>query len=245
MSIVCQLVEYSRAPVVNGVIRDVKVVGHKSVKGYFYPQPVLVKAIPLYEGAPVHICHGDARDMRQRKRSQQSHFGHLANVHERPGCTGLWGDLHIKQSHCMAGMIAESDGRDFGLSHLTRSRMNQARTEVLEILEVDSVDLVDDPGTTVNLFESMEDEEMDLAEMEASQKAQAEQIKTLTEGQSKIVTLLEGLQPRELDEPKKRKRISALSQVTDDSEGEETTPTFGHSREDFARGLRGISGGPF
>ena len=244
MPITCQLVEYSRAPVVNGVITGVKIVGHKSVKGYFYPQPVLAKAIPLYEGAPVHILHGDSRDMKQRKRSHQSHFGHLANVHERPGCTGLWGDLHIRQAHPMAGMIAESDGRAFGLSHLTQSVINDTKTEVLEILEVDSVDLVDNPATTTNLFESTEEnEDMELKDMEgmaAAQKAQAEQIKALTEGQGKIVTLLEGLQKKPPAE--KAARVSILETIITDP-SKQPQPTYGHSRDDFAAGLRGISQG--
>ncbi len=242
MAVICQLWEYSRAPVKDGVIKGVKIIGTVSRRGRRYPQAMLARAVPKYENAPVYILHPTAREDRLGQRKHSSHFGHLANVHE--GVDGLFGDLHVKQCHGLAGTIAESDGRDFGLSHNANCLLSDDKTEVLDILRVDSVDLVDNPGTTENLFESMEDEEMDLAEMEASQKAQAEQIKTLTEGQSKIVTLLEGLQPRELDEPKKRKRISALSQVTDDSEGEETTPTFGHSREDFARGLRGISGGP-
>ena len=240
MSLICQLVEYSRAPVVKGVIKGVKVVGHKSVKGVFYPQPVLAEATQLYEGAPVHICHGDDREKKLRRRTHQSHFGHLANVHERPGCTGLFADLHIKQSHPMAGLIADSDGREFGLSHQVQARMNDAETEVLNILEVDSVDLVDNPATTANLFEGIED--MDLQEMEATQKAQAEQIKTIAEGQGEIKTLLEGLQPKPDAKPDpKGKRVSALEEVTDPEK--ETLPTFGHSHEAFGRGLRGISGG--
>ena len=241
MSLICQLVEYSRAPVVGGVIKGVKVVGNKSIKGVFYPQAVLAQAIPLYEGSPVHICHGDAREMKQRRRTHQSHFGHLANVHEQPGKTGLYADLHIKQSHCLAGMIAESDGREFGLSHQVQAETNVKKTEVLKILEVDSVDLVDNPATTQNLFEGIED--MDLAEMEATQKAQAAEIKTITEGQGKIMTLLEGLQPakaKPAPEPK-GSRITALEDVVDPEK--ETLPTFGHSRDAFAAGLRGVSGG--
>jgi len=237
MSVTCQLVEYSRVPVENGVIKGVKVVGHKSTKGLFYPQPVLKKAIPLYEGAPVHVLHGNSRDMRQRKRSHQSHFGHLSNVHERPGCTGLYADLHVKQSHPMAAAIAESDGLDFGLSHLTQGRVNQAKTEVLEIFEVDSVDLVDNPATTINLFESEGVDDMDLAELEAASKANADEIREIKEGQGKIVTLLESLQKQPDPKPG---RISAIEKRTD---GDETQPTFGHTHADFAAGLRGISGG--
>jgi hypothetical protein len=138
----------------------------------------------------------------------------------------------------MAGMIAESDGQEFGLSHLVQARKNAAKTEVIEILEVDSVDLVDNPATTTNLYEGVD--EMDLKEMEAAQKAQADQIKELTEGQGKIVTLLEGLQPNPPADPRPT-RVTALEQITDGDE--ETLPTFGHSRAAFAAGLRGIAGG--
>ena len=236
MSTICQLIEYSRAPVIDGVIKGVKIIGTQSRKGRRYPQEMLAKAIPLYENAPVYIMHGTSREQRLGQRRHQSHFGHIANVRE--GMNGLFGDLHIKQSHGMAGTIAESDGRDFGLSHNVNGVLNDEKTEVLEILRVDSVDLVDNPGTTTNLFEGVE--EMDLAELEAAQKASADQIKALADGQGQIVKLLEGLAaPAAAPKPA---RITALKQA-DDDQGE-PQPTFGHSREAFAAGLRGVSGGP-
>ncbi len=236
----CQLTEYSRAPVVNGVIKNVKIIGTRSRQGKVYPQAMLARAINLYENAPVYIMHPTAREDRLKQRKHSSHFGHLADVHE--GVDGLFGDLHVKQSHGLAGTICKSDGRDFGLSHHAFCLVADDKTEVLDILRVDSVDLVDDPGTTINLFESMEDEEMDLAEMEAAQKAQADQITELKEGQGKMLTLLEGLQPAEpADKPKPKGRISVLSQA-DDPDGE-ALPTFGHSHEAFGNGLRGITGG--
>jgi hypothetical protein len=236
MSIRVQVLEYSRAPVVDGVIRGVKILGVRSKKGRTYPQAVRAKAIPLYENAPVYICHGTEQEKRKGQRRHLSHFGHIANVQESGN--GLFGDLHVKQSHGLAGMICESDGSEFGLSHNANCLVNDAGTEVLEILRVDSVDLVDNPGTTVNLYEG--EEEMDLAEMEAAQQAQAAQIEKLTEGQGKIVSLLESLQkPEPSAEPKKR--VSAFEPVA--GEDKKPQPTFGMSREEFARGLRGISGG--
>ena len=237
MSEAIQLVEYSKAPVRDGVIEGVKIVGHKSVKGYLYPQPVLRKAIPLYEGAPCYMFHGTTIEQRRRMRKHQEYFGHLANVHERPGRTGLYGDLVIKQSHPMSGLIMESDGREFGLSHLTQGTMNHDKTEVTEILEVDSVDLVDDPATTQNLREGIDD--MDLKELGEANKANATEIKAIKEGQDTILQILESLKPAA-----PVSRITALEQVkTDGDEGEETLPNFGHSHDDFAAGLRGISGG--
>ena len=239
MSHVCQLLEYSRAPVVNGVIKGVKIIGTRSRKGRRYPQEMLARAVKLYEGAPVYILHGNTRDQRLGQRKHEAHFGHLANVHE--GVDGLFGDMHIKQSHGLAGTIIESDGRDFGLSHNANCLLNDDKTEVLDILHVDSVDLVDNPSTTINLFESMEDEEMNLAELEAASKEHAAKIAEIATGQGEIKTLLEGLQPKPDD--KSKKRISVLSPADGDGDGDETAPTYGHSHEAFGRGLRGITGG--
>jgi len=238
MSHVCQLLEYSRAPVVDGVIKGVKIIGTRSKKGRDYPQAMLARAIPLYENAPVYIYHGSEREKRLGQRQHKSHFGHISNVHE--GDDGLFGDLHVKQSHGMAGMIVESDGRDFGLSHNANCVLNDEKTEILDILRVDSVDLVDNPGTTKNLFEG--DDQMTLDEMAAAQDAQAKQIKAITEGQGKIMALLEGMSAPPTP-PAAKGRASALEQVdASDGDGEQMA-TFGHSRADFAAGLLGVAGG--
>lgn len=244
VSTICQVLEYSRAPVVGGIIKGVKIIGTRSRNGRTYPQAVLRAAKPLYENAPVFLFHPTDLEKRRGSRQLPDHIGSLVNVRERGEAgeiTGLYADLVLKQAHPMTGVICESDGREFGLSHNANCVLNDDQTEVLEILRVDSVDLVDDPGTTTNLFE---EEDMDLAEMEAATKANSDDIKVLGEGQGKILALLEGMQSKPpADSTPKVKRISALEPVVRSGDKDETLPTYGHSPQDFARGLRGISGG--
>jgi hypothetical protein len=239
MSVIRQILEYSRAPVVNGVIKGVKIVGNHSKHGRRYPQEVLARAIPLYENAPVYILHGDSREQRLRQRKHDQHFGHLANVRE--GAAGLFADLHIKQSHRLAGLIIESDGTDFGLSHTARCKMNDEESEVIEILGVDSVDLVDNPATTTNLFEGVD--EMDLKELAEAQDANAKAIAQLVEGQDKVIAALESIQEASkaaTEPPEKKPRPTALEPITVAEGGDEPEP-IGNSHGDFLDCLRGFS----
>lgn len=238
MAIIRHVLEYSVAEVRDGVIEGVKIVGLKSRNGYRYCEGALLKAIPLYENAPVYVLHPEGQHLRHGSRKMNEHLGSLQNV--RMGNGGLFGDLHMRQSHCMAGTIASSaktkdgSGRNFGMSHNVQVLMNEDETEVTKIVAVNSVDLVDNPATTTNLFE---EEDMDLTELVAASEANTTQIKSLEKGQGEIKALLEGLAAPSAGP--KTDRISMLEEVTDPNA--EPTPTFGHSREDFAAGLRGIS----
>lgn len=239
MSIRVQVLEYSRAPVRDGVIRGVKIVGTQSKNGRVYPQQVLFDAIPLYEAAGVYVWHPDVAEKKRNSRRHDDYFGHLLNVHERFDGKiglGLFGDLHVRQSHPMAQMIVESDGRRFGLSHNIVCEMNDEETEVLKILGVNSVDLVDDPATTTNLFEETDD----MAELAELKQMLEEQRKVLDEMKAHAATfnermaLLEEKEP----EPKKEPKRVALLEKADVIEGE---PTIGNTHEDFLGALYGFA----
>ncbi|NQT39171.1 MAG: hypothetical protein HQ581_16850, partial [Planctomycetes bacterium] len=138
------------------MIEGVKIIGTKSRNGYDYPEAVLSRAKPLYEGAAVFIFHPTDPEKRRGSRQLVDHFGSLANIRaggDRKGGFGLFGDLRIKQSHPMAQLVTESAGRKFGLSHNAVVEMNEDETAVVEIIDVNSVDLVDEPATTTTLFE--------------------------------------------------------------------------------------------
>ncbi len=151
--------EFSEPRVSGNTIRGVKIIGTESRDRsgkilYRYPQAVLRKRIGMYDGAPVFIDHRDEREKRANTRNLWAHFGHLVNVRER-GDPGLFGDLVVRESHPMAREVLEAaeNNPKFGLSSDVFVSMNDAETEVTDLLELYSVDLVDHPGTTKNLFE--------------------------------------------------------------------------------------------
>ena len=235
MSIRCQVLEYSRAVVKNGVIEGVKIIGTDSRNGRRYPPEVLRRAKSLYEATPVFAFHPSPPEKRRGSRQLCDHFGMLSNIRERgdvEGKFGLFGDLHIKQRHPMATLIVESAGAHFGLSHNAVVEMNDDGSEVTEIIEVNSVDLVENPATTKTLFE--EHSEMELAELQkvVEEKFDAlhEQIKGLKEAQAAAKA------PAEM----KPKRIQALENI---APVEEAGPSYGVTHEDFLAGLRGIRQG--
>lgn len=231
----CHVLEYSRAPVVDGVIKGVKIIGEKSRNGRVYPQAVLTQAMSLYEGTAVYMLHPSDREKKRGSRQLDDHFGTLMDVREIAGKPGLFCDLHTKQSHPMAGMIMENaEGATFGLSHNAVVEFGDDGTTVTKIVRVNSVDLVDQPATNHNLFE--EDEDMELKEM---QEALAAQDKGFTERieamETKLLGVLESLKP-----PAGRsKLISALEAVTA-GDGGEPVPV-GKTHDDFLACAQGFS----
>ena len=236
MGVHCHVLEYSRAPVVDGVIKGVKIIGLTSTNGNTYPLDVLRKAMPLYEGAPVYMLHPNNREQKRGSRQLDAHLGSLANIQAR--ADGLYGDLALRQSHPCAGLILENLSKPFGLSHNAICDCNKETQEVLEIMRVNSVDLVDNPGTTTNLFE----EDMELKDMQdfavAQDKAIAERLDAF---ETKMIAVLESHKPAEKPADKPRRRISAIE--TRDAGDEEEAPLYELGHEAFAAGLRGINTG--
>ncbi len=235
------VLEYSKPQITDGVVKGVKIIGIKSKNGYSYTAEALKGAVGLYENAAVFIMHGSSRDQRQGSRKLYEHFGSLKAIRERQNGAALYGDLHIKESHPLAKAVIESieDGTaEFGLSHNARCDFNADETEVVKIFEVNSVDLVDKPGTTHNLFES---------EDEMSKEFQDTLLAKL-DGIEERIGKIEGKQVTEAAKlPTVRpKRITALEQVveSDDAAGNgEGLPVYGVSHEDFLAGLTGIRKG--
>jgi len=252
MAIIRHVVEYTRALVSDGVILGVKIVGTKSRNGYRYTVDALTKAVALYENAPVYILHPDSREKRRGSRQLDAHFGSLKRV--RVHGDGLFGDLHVRQSHHMAGVILESDGRNFGLSHNVHVEMSGDETEVTRIVSVHSVDLVDNPATTISLFEEEDMSQEALAEVKAGlaklEGGMAEQDRKLTH----LLEALEKIDPAKLhaineewarvlaaqDKPKKTERIHAL-EVAGPNDGDEAPKPMGNSHEELLDVVRGFS----
>lgn len=171
------VLEFSRPDVDGDVIRAVKVIGLKSKNGWNYSPAVLREAMPLYEASPVFIEHPDAREKKAGHRQLGDHFGSLQNV--RGNGQGLFADLQIKPSHPLAiAVIEAAPTARFGLSHNAVVEMDEKKTNVLKIIEVNSVDLVNKPATTTTLFEEdqMEEFQKEMREFMALINAKIEEM---------------------------------------------------------------------
>lgn len=135
-----------------GVLRNVLVArAGKSANGYTYESDALRNAVKLYERAPVFWNHG-----KTASRDLSDKVGWLEGV--RLEGTAIRADLHVIKSHPRAETIFEGASRNpghFGLSHVARvTWADSGKTRVRSIDAVRSVDLVDTPALTSNLWES-------------------------------------------------------------------------------------------
>lgn len=149
-----------------GVIFGVKVLGRESRNRYErdsdgteYSPACMASAVALYEGMKVRLNHPD-RKTPDAARDARDNFGVLRNA--RVEGSDVRADLHYLKAHQLAESVAEDVERKlgvYGLSHNAtagRERFDRtARKLVIESLaSVRSVDLVDRPATTRNLWES-------------------------------------------------------------------------------------------
>lgn len=140
-----------------GRIKDVKILGFKSLNGRRYTPEAVKSAAKLYEGAMVNIDHPEGKPTGQR--SAYDRFGKLVNIRYVEG-EGLFGDLEYLTKHPMALRVAEAAERMpelYGMSHNAEGEGeddDEGIFVVNRITEVRHVDLVADPATTKSLSES-------------------------------------------------------------------------------------------
>ncbi len=229
------VLEYSSPKVVDGVVKDCKIIGKESKNGYLYRRDALKAARPLYEDTPVFILHGTPPENKRKSRKLFDHFGSLKGIRERQDGDALYGDLHIKQSHPLAASVIESieDGTaKFGLSHNASCDFNEDQTEVVRITAVNSVDLVDKPATNKDLFE----------EEDMSREFQDTLLAKL-DGIEERIGKIEAKAVNEAEKPKEKpskKRISAFEKVKE-GEGSDEAPKCGNTHDDFLGAVRGFS----
>ena len=140
-----------------GVIRGIKVLGLRSRNGREYLPEALARAVGLYEGAKVNVNHPKGHPLAPR--DYQERIGVIRNVAHRPG-EGLFADFHFNPKHYLSEQLmwdAEHAPESVGFSHnvQARTRRQGEKTQVEEIMQVHSVDLVADPATTRGLFEEI------------------------------------------------------------------------------------------
>lgn len=157
----CTLLEYAKGSgplevdAEQGVIRNVRVLGLVSANGRRYLPEAVRAALALYEGVVVN-CDHPARPGEQIPADRR--IGWLAGARLDPD-GGVRADLHLLTTHPMTARVIEAARRRpelFGLSHNSTGRVERRDGEevVVEILGVESVDLVADPATTHGLHES-------------------------------------------------------------------------------------------
>jgi hypothetical protein len=138
-----------------GIIYDVKFLGNESENGRHYGIECRRKALPLYEGVAVNRNH--PTDRRKLDRKLEDWVGILENV--RAEADGNYGNLRLRKKHEDFEPLIEAAQefwRNFGLSHVAFGDGKKVNgiEDVRTIEEVRSVDIVFDPATCVNLFES-------------------------------------------------------------------------------------------
>ena len=139
-----------------GVLRGVKVLGRVSRNGRIYSDNALQDAARLYEGVGVNSDHPERRQ-EDADRKLAGRFGTLRHVRIKPD--GIFADLEFLKTHSLAeqsGEAATRMPRQLGLSHNAEGEVTKSNgeTTVTSISRVRSVDLVQNPATTVGLFEA-------------------------------------------------------------------------------------------
>jgi len=138
-----------------GVIHNVKIIGHESENNREYTKDALLEAVSLYEGRNVNSNH-PSRPKDERKNEEC--IGWLEGVHYRDD--GLYGNLHLFTTHPFSRTLMEAAEKKpdaFSLSHNADGAyevMDNRKERVHHILELRSVDVVMSGATTKSLFES-------------------------------------------------------------------------------------------
>lgn len=137
-----------------GVIHGVKILGWESDNGRRYLPEAGREAVPLYEGCKVFLDHPEKRS---GTRDDADAFGRLRDV--RWEKDGVYGDLHFFMSHPMAARVCEDVERGLGVFGMSHNAQGEGETVdgvfvIHHIVEVRSVDLVSEPATVKNLWES-------------------------------------------------------------------------------------------
>ena len=154
-----------------GIIYGVKVCGFTSpncpnvpgqgrpTKGTKYTRAALQQAARLYENIEVNWNHRAKNLGPYAERPAEDNVGVLRNV--RLEADGLRAEFHFRQKHQYAATIVEDVQRRFGTFGLSHEAAGNGRIidgwlVIEEIPKVRSVDIVDDPATNINLWESQQ-----------------------------------------------------------------------------------------
>jgi hypothetical protein len=148
-----------------GVIRDAKLMGLESKNNRRYRVPDST----LFEGAAIRLNHHGKENGPEMPNDPPFEGIWAVARNVKVSAEGVRGDIHYNKSHPMVPTIlwwAENHPTVGGFSPVTWSmRSEQGGETVMDILAVESIDLVDRPATTRGIFER-EQPNMDPKELE-------------------------------------------------------------------------------
>lgn len=144
------------------LVRDVALLGPHSRNGYRYTLEAMQQAVPLYEGRPVFVDHGQSAAAFSPRsfpaptwptRSVRDYAGQVRNPRFDNG--RIRGDLHLAGPNADWLLDLISAGpTDIGMSHVVLARRRRHGEEIEAIEQVLSVDIVAFPATTRSFSES-------------------------------------------------------------------------------------------
>ena len=150
-----------------GIIRGVKLLGLRSLNKRNYDTPGVQKsAMKLLPGTSIYIDHPATATTSRSYRDKFAVVGQ--KVEYRPG-EGYFGDVHFNPKHAVAEQFlwdVVNAPKSLGMSINSSIKSGKVGADgdmIVESIEVlRSVDIVTKPATTAGIFESEEEEIMDL-----------------------------------------------------------------------------------
>lgn len=137
------------------VIKNVVVLGEKSVNGRSYPPETQLAAIKLFEGAKAYLNH-PAKDSTGSRDFRDIIGRHRGIRHQN---NKIYSDLHLINNDDVKGTVLPAirfDPSLVGNSIVAKGKLNATSGIVEAITSVRSIDLVCEPATTKGLLESVE-----------------------------------------------------------------------------------------
>ena len=216
-----------------GVIRDVKLVGHRSKnrdagKPRRYAAEALAGAVKLYEGVPVHVNHAmNAKGEYDfgRQRAAEDRLGIVENVKHVGGDEPAnRGDIRLIKAHPMTARFLEAAAdpklaRLFGLSHVAVGSGEVKGEEfVVDAIEsVRSVDVVCDAATAKGFFEGVDETKPDPKPANSGGDTMELGLLTLDELRTKRPDLIEAIRDEIAPKADETKRKLAAAEAELDS----------------------------
>jgi hypothetical protein len=150
--------EKPRIDEVKGIVYNVKVLGKKSRNGKEYTPSAINDAIRLCEGATSYQNHPTKEELDNGGRFTEKRFGRIRGMFKENG-EAYCKQYHFNPKHPYASQFIwqiQNDPNGIGLSYFGDGEgyIKGNGVKVIENLtQCISVDLVDNPGTTMSLFE--------------------------------------------------------------------------------------------
>jgi hypothetical protein len=170
MSVISEICIAERAtvdPADPWTLKRVKLLGKTSGNKRTYPRAIQEAAKPLFNNKKIYVDHGDldGRHPINRKRSYAERLGIVVNgtVLVDPVSESTYGDVRLNPKHPLSEMVKsdydnETPGVGFSIAADCRFPGGAKIGECLGIDRLFSIDLVDDPATTISLTETLESE---------------------------------------------------------------------------------------